>query len=60
MNCYFFGWMGAGVLMRVDGGGETQNKAKLSSISNEMMQISTFSVGVGVGGWGWLGREMTI
>ena len=33
-----------------------RRKPKLSSISNEMMQISTFSVGVG--GWvngGWVG-----
>ena len=43
--------------MGVGRGGENQNKAKLSSISNEMMQISTFSVGwVGVG----VEREMKI
>ena len=54
LNYYFLCGVGVG------GFWEIQNKTKPSSISNEMMQISTFSVGwgwvgvgVGGGGWGW-------
>ena len=42
---------------RWGGGGEHQNKPKLSSILNEMMQINTFLVRVCGWGFGVVGKR---